>query len=198
MLSWMILLYAHMHVDTLISMRHIKMDYVFYPMLKYGGEMNLHHMLFRTKRLYSSYIRSYLFSCHVLEIFVYLIGKGNFKKNKHKKSTTICTYVLMTYWGYIILKNMVFGEVRSIHITAVCNERTLLIFCSYLFFFLVGYFWLENWIWGYSHQSKCFWALVNHACQLINSVFQLLNNNWLPQHITLHFFLDSFFLLFNL
>ena len=26
-----------MHVDTLISMRQIKMDYVIYPMLKYGG-----------------------------------------------------------------------------------------------------------------------------------------------------------------
>ena len=37
MLSWKILLYAHMHVDTLISMRQIKMDYVIYPMLKYGG-----------------------------------------------------------------------------------------------------------------------------------------------------------------
>ena len=95
MLSWMILLYAHMHVDTLISMRHIKMDYVFYPMLKYGGEMNLHHMLFRTKRLYSSYIKSYLFLFHVLVIFVYLIG--NFKKNKHKKGATVCTYVLTTY-----------------------------------------------------------------------------------------------------
>ena len=41
MLSWMILLYAHMHVDTLISMRQIKMDNVIYPMLKYGGVMNL-------------------------------------------------------------------------------------------------------------------------------------------------------------
>ena len=41
MLSWMILLYAYMHVDTLISMGQIKMDYVIYPMVKYGGEMNL-------------------------------------------------------------------------------------------------------------------------------------------------------------
>ena len=41
MLAWMILLYAYMHVDTLISMGQIKMDYVIYPMLKYGGEMNL-------------------------------------------------------------------------------------------------------------------------------------------------------------
>ena len=138
MLSWMILLYAHMHVDTLISMRHIKMDYVFYPMLKYGGEMNLHHMLFRTKRLYSSYIRSYLFSCHVLEIFVYLIGKGNFKKNKHKKSTTICTYVLMTYWGYIILKNMVFGEVCKfllVFISLLCAMNAHCSFFAHIYSF---------------------------------------------------------------